>query len=999
MITSTLSLWIAQSESWQTFIDFNLPQDSIARYPFLGRQDDFYISLFGQVYDVLEDPIEKKEDILSIAKGLEIYSLNKKKNHFHGINPENNVLVAAGLYYLADYSASALILGRLYPISAYETQIEAFLLSFFQRRLDRNNRYSSALISFLNSGDLRFLDELIEQITTEKNNEFRTDPKAFTLYFLAETVLKKFRKNNIWTDLLEYNNRQHWENYVRRSIDKRLPVWDFFPSQKIALESGVLSEFKSIALQTPTSSGKTAICELIIYNEYVNNRESKILYLAPFRALAAELKSTFGRNLANLGISSKTIYGGNIPTNAERDLIQNVTLLISTPEKFMAIENSIPDFLGDFSLIVCDEGHLLDDGSRGLNYELLLSRLKSTGPTNRKFLYISAIIPNIERINTWLGGSTGSVVRSTYRATEIEYAFLRTEDSGNSYILDVNPFKPIPQKYLLNKFLTENDFTYQGARKQLIYKYTSVKSRAVATALKSTNSGSVALFTPTKGGHSGVAALALEVITQIDKGLNLPNPVTLVIDGQTTVLRLKDYFRVIFGNEYTLTRVVDFGVLYHNGDLPQYVREVIEDAIRTEKIKLIICTNTLAEGVNLPIRTIVISAAKRFSGASERREALDLRDIKNLVGRAGRAGKETKGLVIVVNPNDFGIIENVIKDQNLEDVNGFLFLVISRISEVVKNQRLTLTNDILEQQSESFKEMIDSIDISIIDLLSEEIKVEELQTTITNLINQTFAKFQSSDEQSETLSTLVNLRGQKLEPIIQNNEFRFLKQSGASLRAYLDIVGQLQLENPLWQNVSDPLQEDWLKFIFDTLISQQPTFIARIAKFNSDNGIEIGMVDILSLIKLWVNGAWFKELSDLLSIDIDLCLRIINSVITFTTQNIASSIIRNVELRLADNKIVMSTVALKFPQNLLYGLRTELQLDLIEIGFNDRISIIGLSNILGTQEFTYSNLNELKGHLRQNEENILSALSSAIPTISYEKTVEAFSYLRILNMN
>jgi helicase len=55
MISKTLSLWIAQSESWQTFKDFNLPEDSIARYPFLNRPDDFYISLFGELYDIMEN--------------------------------------------------------------------------------------------------------------------------------------------------------------------------------------------------------------------------------------------------------------------------------------------------------------------------------------------------------------------------------------------------------------------------------------------------------------------------------------------------------------------------------------------------------------------------------------------------------------------------------------------------------------------------------------------------------------------------------------------------------------------------------------------------------------------------------------------------------------------------------------------------------------------------------------------------------------------------------
>jgi len=446
MISKTLSLWIAQSESWQTFMDFHLPEDSIAKYPFLNRPDDFYISLFGEMYDILENLEEKKDDILSVAKGLEIFSLRNKKDKFVGVNQPNNILFAAGLYYLSDYAASAYILANLYDVATYEREIDKFVLCFLKRKLDEQNPYCNLLNQYITTGDENLIQELLQRIEAQKNIAYKHNPYEFSICFLAESILKKFKTNNIWTDLLKYNTPDHWSSYIDKTTKKSFPVWDFFPSQKTALEKGILNSLKSIALQTPTSSGKTAICELLIYNEHKNNPSCKILYLAPFRALAAELRQSFGRNLSRLGISSKTIYGGNIPTGAEKELIQNVTLLIATPEKFMALENSISDFLKDFTMIICDEGHLLDDGNRGLNYELLLSRLKSEKGVERKFIFISAIIPNIDKINEWLGGTEQTVVRSTYRATEIEYGFLKPfDETFTNFFLDVNPFKSVPQ--------------------------------------------------------------------------------------------------------------------------------------------------------------------------------------------------------------------------------------------------------------------------------------------------------------------------------------------------------------------------------------------------------------------------------------------------------------------------------------------------------------------------------------------------------------------------
>ena len=1005
MISKTLSLWIAQSESWQTFIDFKLPEDSIAKYPFLNRPDDFYISLFGEMYDILENFEEKKEDILPVAKGLEIFSIRNKRDNFVGVSQPNNILFAAGLYYLSDYAASAHILANLYDVANYEREIDKFVLCFLKRKLDEENSYCILLNEYLTTGDEKLIQELIRRIEAQKAIAYKHNPYEFSICFLAESILKKFRTNNIWTDLLKHNTFNHWVSYVDKTIKKTFPVWDFFPSQKIALEKGILNSLQSIALQTPTSSGKTAICELLIYNEHKNNPNCKILYLAPFRALAAELRQSFGRNLSQLGISSKTIYGGNIPTGIEKDLIQNVTLLIATPEKFMALENSIADFLKDFTMIICDEGHLLDDGNRGLNYELLLSRLKSEKEVKRKFVFISAIIPNIEKINEWLGGTEQTVVHSTYRATEIEYGFLKPfDETKTNFFLDVNPFKSVPQNYKLNKFLTESDFTYtqqlKTKTKPKVYKFKSGNTKSVAIALKSLNSGSVALFTPTKGGSTGVLALANELVSQLVIGLTLPQPSNFTKKGSQIQVYLKEYFNVIFGSNYLLTKITELGALFHHGDLPQYVREIIEEAIRKEEIKLIICTNTIAEGVNLPLRTIVVNSARRFDEETERLEPLDKRDLKNLFGRAGRAGRETKGLIIIINPNDFGIIEEVIKDRNIENVEGHLFTIISRISEIVVEKRLTLTNEIIEGQDGKFQELIDSIDISIIDLLGEEIEPDDLQHTIQSLINETFAKFQSNDSQINTLNNLINLRGDRIKPFIANNEFKFIKQSGSTIRGYNEIRDNLDLENSFWLELNDPSDDKWLNFILDDKISKLSVITYKLSEFNKRNKTELSFKEIKRAIKLWISGNWFESISSVCLNDIDTSLRLINSFIGYQIQSAAASIIRNVEMRLEDDiqKTISQTV-LNFPQYLLYGVSTPLQLDLIEIGFSERIGIIELSKLLTERVYEYSELIQLKNYLRKNREQFLKILKDRIPKIALDKTSESFGFLTFRNMN
>ena len=210
-----------------------------------------------------------------------------------------------------------------------------------------------------------------------------------------------------------------------------------------------------------------------------------------------------------------------------------------------------------------------------------------------------------------------------------------------------------------------------------------------------------------------------------------------------------------------LTNCAKNGFLYHHGDLPQFVRELIETSIRNESIKLLICTNTLAEGVNLPIKTLVISTARRYSQNTGYLEPLEKRDLKNLIGRAGRAGKETKGIVIVVNPKDQPILSDVVANRNLEDVKGFLYYVVRVIENYITKKGTKLSNELLDQLKEA-----DYIDNSIIQLLAEDVSVENLETEINTLIENTLTLHQSDERLRTRLRELFNLRADRIRPFV-----------------------------------------------------------------------------------------------------------------------------------------------------------------------------------------------------------------------------------------
>jgi len=969
--------WISESESWKSFIDFQIPADAMADYPFLHNKDDFFISLMGIGIDTLKKYKGSliQDEALAIAKGLELFSLKGKKEHFLGINESNNLLYAAGFYYLCDFTASSIILSRISNLNSYKNKIDRFIANFLQRNLSHTNEYSAHINNYLQNGDNKELEILDSELEQELKFTEEYNTNEYSEYLLAIALLYKFRENNIWDDLISIKNDiDFWRPYVRLCISMKPAIWTFFPSQRDALQKGILSE-ETFSLQMPTSSGKSFISEIVIYNEIKSNPGAKILYLAPFRSLAAELKQTLARRLTALGITSRTIYGGSLPTIEERNNIIDVDLIIATPEKYNAIENIYPDLFEMFTTVICDEGHLLDDSSRGLEYELLLTKLKKS---NRKikFLFISAIIPNIEQINNWLGGDENTVVKSDFRPTNLEYAFLKKMTTGrNAYLLDVNPTLNRPDNYQLYRFLDQNELVLTHRENGSKYRITSRRAISVAVALKASKAGSVALFSPVKRGSYGIEGLAEELIKQITyKGTD-----GLITEATyDSIFDAKIYFRIIFGDEYLLTKAIECGFVYHHGDFPQFIREIIENLIKTNIVKIFICTNTLAEGVNLPIRTLIIHSTHRFDpNVTSKYSKLLSRDLKNLVGRSGRAGKETKGFIITPHEDDFENVISLINETDINPVRGQLYNLIRPLAKELLELRVPITAEIVDSFSGPFRRLIDSIDICLIDLLSEEVTADNLVLLVNELVSSTFSYVQSTDKERETLERIFIVRSQKLIPFFENNEFHFIKNSGASINLYGEIIEHFNFEIDHW------IIED-NDVIINTIIKngllKLESLKYELIQFNKTNKTSYTDDDVITILGLWIQGKWFQEIADSAHSEIHQVMRLINGFLTYNLQISFSTTIRIAELKNKEN--ALSNIIIDFPAFIQYGLDSELKLSILELGLVDREAILRLSSELLARDYSYEDLNKLRTYLIESKDLLQKLIELQVNNIS-----------------
>ncbi len=149
------------------------------------------------------------------------------------------------------------------------------------------------------------------------------------------------------------------------------------------------------------------------------------------------------------------------------------------------------------------------------------------------------------------------------------------------------------------------------------------------------------------------------------------------------------------GPEHDTTKLLTQGIAVHYGNLPDAIRNAVEEDFRNRRFRVIVATNTLAQGVNLPIRTVVIHSCWRGNSA-ETMERIPARDYWNIAGRAGRATDETEGTLIHIatTERDEEDFEHYLsRRDNLEPIESALIslfqdLMDQRISETALQERL-----------------------------------------------------------------------------------------------------------------------------------------------------------------------------------------------------------------------------------------------------------------------------------------------------------------------
>jgi len=939
----SLLKWIGDADAIHYMNRFGVREIPLDFGYLQSRKDDLYIALVGELFDCMRDNDAQPDDWTLLGNSLAQFTAKDRAEELQsvGISQNEATLYSAAAFYFGGFPASAHVMMRSLSIPSDNEDSRA-CFDILARPKDVVSPLIRDLLAALKSGDLVAIATIEATVSKLAKAALQVGPEAWIPLRLLESLLAKFRMTNLRAILPE-GGSPFWSPLVT-SLVKR-GTWDFFPSQIKAIQRGLLDSTETFSLLMPTGAGKTALCETLLFYHLKTNPDSAAVLLVPYRSLASELRSTLVKRLNSMGISARCAYGGTVPTGDEVHAFDATRALIATPETLSGILSANRAFAERISLVICDEGHLLDTPSRGVGLELLLTRMKNFQLGSQRFVFLSAIIPNIDEINAWLGGTADSVVRSDYRPAIAEFSVLRPvcQKASASWDLEMHAHEAEPIRYRIKRFLWREDFQWLNPITNRMNTYrATLKTLAIASARKALTMGTVVVFAANKRGNVGAIGLADELLKQMEKPLQLPKPISFAKQGALD--QVAEYLVGEYGADWVGTLVLRAGAVLHHGDIPQETREVVERLLRDGSVKFGICTSTLSEGVNFPIRTLVLYSVQRVRSEGAR-ENLLTRDIKNLVGRAGRAGATTKGLVICTNEDQWPLVAVVAQQASGEPVIGALRKLIENVCNQLVIQNITLTNELLEQ-SPDVHTLIDGIDATLVDLAATEIGEDELHRLANNLAEQTFSVRQTDEASKQFLRNVFSLRAQRVAAIRAGGRIEWIRETGARTRMMDPVETGLLPLRPTWDDVVDPLDPSLVDPILSWAWNQSELQkeVRKAYRLGNDGDIDSRRESFFSAVRLWLSGANFTQIAEGANLTVDDMLGIHSQVLTFAMQTIVEQALALLEKLLLSRNQMLAQAVLQFPEHLRFGVPTAAGRILAASGIRHRRAFVALGN-------------------------------------------------------
>ncbi len=419
------------------------------------------------------------------------------------------------------------------------------------------------------------------------------------------------------------------------SLLGKLKISELYEPQKLGME--IIFSGKNAVISMPTASGKTLLAYFAILRAMTLGMRA--LYLVPLRALAME---KYDELVEIFGDRYRIVLSmGDYDTNSKE--LEKADIIVAVFEKIDSVLRHDPDFIYSLGVIVADEVHILGDESRGPTLEMILTRLKVSN-SHAQLVALSATISNYEEIADWLKADK---LYSEFRPVPLKIGIygngILVYDNGESYDIKEDRLKI---GNLIKFSLREN--------------------------------GQVLIFVNRRNFAEKLAENLRSIVMNYAEKIDAPKQ----IDEEKNI-----YDEKIIEN-------LNYGVAFHHAGLSNTQRKFIEKLFRERKIKCLVATPTLAAGVNLPARTVIVRDITRYSDGFS--VDIPVFEIKQMLGRAGRPKYDRYGEGIVVartREMDFDFLHHPEKvESRLDEPSSLRMHVLGLISSGIVDSENDVMN-------------------------------------------------------------------------------------------------------------------------------------------------------------------------------------------------------------------------------------------------------------------------------------------------------------------
>ncbi|KAK4275030.1 hypothetical protein QN277_018173 [Acacia crassicarpa] len=389
----------------------------------------------------------------------------------------------------------------------------------------------------------------------------------------------------------------------------------------------------NILLCAPTGAGKTNVAVLTILQQIALHRNSdgsfnhndyKIVYVAPMKALVAEVVGNLSNRLQDYDVKVRELSGDQTLT---RQQIEETQIIVTTPEKWDIITRKSGDrtYTQLVKLLIIDEIHLLHD-NRGPVLESIVARTVRQIETTKEHIRLvglSATLPNYEDVAL----------------------FLRVDLKKGLFYFD-NSYRPVPlsQQYIgvtvkkpLQRFQLMNDICYEkvmavaGKHQVLIFVHSRKETAKTARAIRD-------------------AALANDTLGRFLKEDSASRE---ILHTHTDLVKSND-----------LKDLLPYGFAIHHAGMTRTDRQLVEDLFADGHVQVLVSTATLAWGVNLPAHTVIIKGTQIYNPEKGSWTELSPLDVMQMLGRAGRPQYDSYGEgIIITNHNELQYYLSLMNQQ------------------------------------------------------------------------------------------------------------------------------------------------------------------------------------------------------------------------------------------------------------------------------------------------------------------------------------------------